>query len=161
MKIKYVNIKTIEIMKRMFLLAITMIVMASLVSCNKENDPFNEPPAAPEEDSVVIIVYTNILTEWKSEYVMEKNAVGVWTETWNTPVYQFAPGVKKVLKGEEARAIIGKEVVICSLVTVYRLYMGTTPSPAFETTYSPAPVPVVIEKNKTYTYHFDVTFVPV
>lgn len=146
--------------KMLFFLATAMMIF--MASCSKSDDSFNEEPITPKEDSVVFIVTTNILTPWKAEYLTEKNSVGVWwVDNGSNRVYEFAPGIRKVLKGEEARAIIGKEVTICSWVEIYRMWSSTLPSPIFTTTYSPAPVSVVIEKNKTYTYHFDVTFTPV
>ncbi len=145
--------------KMLFFLATVMMIF--MASCSKSEDSFNEEPVTPKEDSVVFIVTTSILTPWKSEYLTEKNSVGIWLNTWSSALYEFAPGTRKVFKGEEARAIIGKEVIVCSSVHIYRMWSSTLPSPVFETTYSPAPVSVVIEKNKTYTYHFDVTFVPV
>lgn len=144
--------------KMLFFLATAMMIF--MASCSKSDDSFNEEPPVSKEDSVVFIVTTDILTPMKSEYITERNSAGVWVDGSNL-VCEFAPGTRKVLKGEEAKAIIGKEATICSWVKIYRMWSSTLPSPIFTTTYSPAPVSVVIEKNKTYTYHFDVTFVPV
>ncbi len=138
--------------KMLFLLAVAMIVIAS---CSKNDDPFNEPPNS-KEDSVVFIVTSTIVTPIRPEYEVQKNLITLVSFAWAEQV-DFTPGSRKVFRGEAAKTIIGSKMMVSPWVVVHIPDTQTSYGRNMDILWTPRLDWIVIEKNKTYTYHFDVT----
>lgn len=149
-------------MKKIFIfLALAMIVM---VGCSKSDDPFNDPAMKDgnANDSVSFHLSSTILTPvdfgkyYGNAYVIQiimDDGVDFFEVDLN-------PGSSITLKGENAKALIGKEILISPKLSLFYIYSWQpySRSEDFPTSCNPAPVRLVVEKNASYDFHFDVTF---
>lgn len=156
-------------MKKIFLfLALAMTVMAG---CSKSDDPFNDPAMRGNnaDDSVSFHLSSTILTPvdfskyYGNAYIIQiilDDGVDFFEIDLN-------PGSSITLKGENAKALIGKEILITPKLSLFYVYSWdadsgnpSSRSADFPTSFNPAPMRFVVEKNANYDFHFDITFQP-
>lgn len=152
--------------KTLFFLAIAAIFATG---CSKNDDSFNPDEKIIQEskDTVTFTLSANILTfyDWNKYYsnsyiVRVSLDNGIDSEFFQV---DLNPGTSITLRGDNANRLIGKEVLVYPELNVFYVYDWTPEiirSEYFKTHFNPEPQRFIVEKNKSYYLHFDITFDP-
>lgn len=151
--------------KTLFFLAMVAIFATG---CSKNDDPFNPDKIIIQEanDSVTFRLSFDLLTafDWNRYYANSYIVSVILDDGIDFFRVDLCPYTAVTLKGDNAKMLIGKEVLITPVVNIFYVYSWQSDKPIrseyFETSFDPAPVRFIVEKNKTYDRHFNVTFTP-
>ncbi|MFA6194795.1 MAG: hypothetical protein WC719_03580 [Patescibacteria group bacterium] len=149
--------------KTLFFLAMVAIIATG---CSKKDDSFNPDNNIIQEanDSVTFRLSFDLLTpfDW-DRYYANACIVSVILDD-GTDFFQVDLNsyTAVTLKGDNAKMLIGKEVLITPEVNVFYVYSWQpyVRSEYFKTSFDPAPARFIVEKNKSYDFNFDVAFTP-
>jgi len=149
--------------KTLFFLAIVAIFATG---CSKTDDSFNPDENIIKEanDSVTFYLSFDLLTrfDWNRYYANSYVVSVILDDGLDFFRVDLIPGTSITLKGDNAKMLIGKTVTVTPELNVFYVYtwIPYARSEYFQTSFDPAPVRFIVEKNKTYDFNFDVTFTP-